>query len=238
MQRFQQISPLPRRAVLLGSIAALVGCAAKPILFDRTSMNAIKQVGLPTIGFPAYPTVDVVNAIGKRLGVIGLVTTAVVSNNRVDALTALMTSKGFDPRAFFKERLIERVQASGLNVVIESGGGARHDFIERYPDAYDATLDVVVSHYGYIAASDYDNAPYRPSAAVSMRLVQTRGRSVLMQDKVALDMLDFPLPAATGGPAIISFETFAQVTAHPDLAIAGLQGALAYAAEAVGKRLA
>ena len=238
MQRVQRISHLPRRAVLLGSIAALVGCATKPILLDRTSMNGIKQVGLPTIGFPAFPTVDVVSPVGNAFGAIGILSTAVVRNNRIDELAALIKAQDFDPRAFITERLIARVQASGASVVVEPGRSPRHDFIETYSDTYDATLDVFVSHYGYIAASDLDSAPYRPSAAVSMRLVQTGSHTVLMQDQVALDMLDFPLPAENGAPAIISFKTFGQITKHPDLAIAGLKGALAYAADAVGKRLA
>src|ERR1700712_2664845 len=95
------------RPILLGAGGAFAACAAaKPILLDRSAMGRVRKVGLPSVGFPAYPTRPGTKAVGNHCGAIGLIATAVVDNNRVDALTALMNSRGFDARDFFTRHLV------------------------------------------------------------------------------------------------------------------------------------
>ena len=234
---------LARRATLVGALASLAACAtARPILLDRSAMGDVKRIGLPGIGFPDHPTVQVTNAVGNAFGAIGLISTAIVTSNRVDALTALIGSRGFDPREFFNRQLVERVTALRLDLTAERGrpgDGSRKEFLEAYGPAsgQDAILDIFVSRYGFIASSDRDDAPYRPAVEMGVRLVQARDRSILMQDKLVMDALDVPMAQPTGPPAPFAFHTFAQITADPDRAVAGLKGALCYAAGSVCSRL-
>ncbi len=234
---------ITRRAALLVALGSLAACAtAKPILLDRSAMSDVKRVGLPRVGFPDYPTVQVTNAVGNAFGAIGLISTAIVANNRIDALTALMGSRGFDGRAFFTRQLVEQVTALRLDLIAEPGepgAGSRKQFLEAYGPALgqDAILDIFISRYGFIASSDRDDAPYRPAVELGVRLVQARDRSVLMQDRLAMDALDVPMAQPTGQPAPFAFHTFADITADPDRAVAGLKGALSYAVGSVCRRL-
>ena len=211
----------------------------KPVALDRTTMADVKRVGLPSTGFPNAPTIDVINGVGKQFGLVGLVTTAIVQSNRSSEVTSLMAAKGFDPHAYFEAEVADRMRNRGLAVLPLAADGKRQDFLTSYPSATvdDAVLDVFVSGYGFFAFSDADDSPYRPAVSLAMRLVNARDRSILMQDRLVNTGLEAPVAGAPSATPP-SFTTFSGVTDNPDLAIIALSNALAYAADAVGTRLA
>lgn len=230
---------LPRRAAVLGSLALVAGCVARPVAIDRASMAGVKQIALPTPGFPKSPDVAVLQGIGPQFGLIGIISTAVVRGNRSDALVALMRSKDFDARSVFENALADQLRAKRLTTVAVSASPTRRSFVDAYPaaDADDAALDVYVSSYGFFAFTDSDDSPYRPGVSLSMRLVSARDRSVLMQDQVVNSGIDAPITTPSGSGVPPAFTSFSDVTANPDLAIQALRLSLTYAAQAVGSRL-
>ncbi len=225
--------------MLVGALTAVAGCAVKPVLLDRASLAGVRQVALPTPGFPSAPTVDVTQGVGKSFGAIGLITTAVVNGNRSDALAAIMAAKGFDPRAAFTQGLNDKLRSLGFTPLAETANPTRSGLLDNYVSANqrDAVLDVAMARYGLIALSDADEEPYRPAVALQVRLVNAQDHSVLMQDQLIFAGIDAPLQRPDGPAAVISFKTFDQVRANPDLAVAAIRGALAYAVDAIGKRL-
>ncbi len=210
----------------------------KPVTIDRATMTSIKRVGLPTTGFPTSPTVGVINGVGRQFGLIGLVSTAIVQNNRSNAVVAIMAARAFDPHAYFQDQLITRLRTNNLGVNMEAAVSDRRDFLKDYPidPADNATLDVYVSHYGFVAFSDRDDSPYRPAVSLGMRLVSNQDRSILMQDQLTNTGIDAPVGKGAGAVPP-SFSSFSDVTANPELGLTSLRLALDYAADSVLSRL-
>lgn len=230
-----------RRAALLGGLGLLAGCAAKPVLLDRSAMAGVKRVGLPTIGAPGSPTVQVAQPIGNSFGAIGILSTAIVRGNRESALKALLASQALDAQSCLTQAVTDDLRAQGLTVVPMAADSRRSSFVARADGepTVQAILDIYISQYGFIAASDSDDAPYHPSVILAARLIGAQDRTVMMQDTVALNEIDVPLPQPNGAPpAPYAFYTFSQVTDDPVRAAMALRGALKYAADSVGKRLA
>lgn len=230
--------PISRRLALFGSLGLLAGCAARAVVLDRSAMTGIKQVALPTPGFPGTPDVYVLSGIANSYSLIGMAVRA----NRSNELVALMQAKGFDPRAVFLAELEARVQALRLTPLDVAANPNRSGFVESYPgpDSDDAALDVFVSQYGFYALSPSDDTPFRPGVSVGMRLVSARDRSILMQDKVFNTGVDAPVAGLTGSPGVVpaSFVNFSDITANPDLTLQSLRLGLSYAAQTVAARLA
>lgn len=231
---------IARRWLLLGSAAGLAGCVTKPVVLDRSQMAGVKRIGIPGVGFPSSPTVDVINGIGKQFGLVGLVSTGIVQSNRSDAVTELMRAQSFDPRASFTQSVVDQLQSRGLTAIAAAGSERRSDYLDSYAALtdVDAVLDMYVFRYGFAALDDRDRSPYRPTVYLGARLVSTRDRSVLMQDKVYLNGIDAPLPQPGGGPpAPYAFETFSQVTDDPARAVSALRESLRFAAASVVERV-
>ena len=186
--------PLPRRGLLALGMASLAGCAAvsKPIVIDHAAMAEIRRVSLPTVGFPASPTVTVMNTVTDRLGLVGQITGAIIRKNRMEAVRAMMASQAFDPHAHFHAALAERLRARRLIIAPEPADPARQAFLAKYEPApgHDAVLDAFIVGYGFLALDDRDASPFRPTVILSTRLVQATNRSVMMQDTVTVNGVD------------------------------------------------
>ena len=215
----------------------LAGCAARPVVFDRSAMAGIRQVALPTPGFPATPDVWVLGGAFNSFSLIGMA----VRSNRSDALVALMRAKGFDPPAVFLAELVSRLRTMRLTTIELAADPRRSAFLDGYPgpDSDDAALDVVVSQFGFFALTPSNDTPFRPGVTIGMRLVNARDRSVLMQDKVTNTGVDAPVSGPAGTPATVpaSFTNFSDIEANPDLTLQSLTLALSYAAQTVVSRL-
>lgn len=233
---------MSRRGVLAGTTAVLVGCATdKPIVVDHAAMAAVRRIGLPTVGFPADPTVKVMNTFTNRLGLVGVVAEGIIRTNRGDAVRAMLAAHTFDPQAHFQVALVERLRARKLAVAPEAADPARRAFLAKYeavPDC-DAVLDIFVVGYGFLALDDHDASPFRPTVVLSTRLVQAADRSVMMQDMVAVNGVEgATMPPGDTSPLLPTFKDFAEIEANPGRAVASLRAALSAAADGVGRRLA
>ena len=240
MQR-TQIAKLSRRGAILSMAGFVAACAGKAVLLDKTAAANIKQVGLPTVGAPTSPTVDVTNGAGKHFGLIGLVSSGVTFANRVGALTAIEQAQGFDPRASFTSQLTAELASHGYTVVPQPADANRDSFLANYDltGSVEAVLDVYISSYGFVANDDSDDSPYRPAVQLRTRLVSAADRSVLMQDRMDLMQIDVPLAQPGGAPpAPYGFTSFSDVTKDPARAVLALRGGLGFAADAVCQRLA
>jgi hypothetical protein len=230
---------LSRRTLAFTTLAALAGCAEPAVVLDRGTLRDVRRIGVPLPGFHASPTVEVTNAVGRQFGLVGLVSTLVVQSNRSDALAALIRTAGFDPQAYFHQRLLTQVNTLGFTALPEVGDATRADFLASYDaaDGHDAVLDVYVSRYGFTAHSDWDSDPYRPSLSLAARLISARDRSVLMQDKWLFKGVDADMMRREGTDPGLAFTTFGDITRRPDLAVTALRHAFDYAVAGIGKRL-
>jgi hypothetical protein len=236
---------IERRMFVLGAVATLAGCAAKPITLDRQAMASVHRVALPTPGFPKRPAVAVLNGVATRLpgvlGVIGAVATAATMNNRRDALVAIFADKGFDGEAYFHEQLTARLAARKLMASAVPADASRGDFLEAYPafPGDDALLDVVVTAYGLVAYDDKDSSPYRPAVGLKVRMIAA-DKSVLMQDTLLNLGIEADPQQPPDAPAVDlkSFTTFGDVRADPTGAVEAMKQAFDYAVDAVDRRLA
>ena len=167
--------PLPRRGFLALTLAGLAGCASKPIVLDRAAMSDVKRIGVPTPGFPRSVDIVVTNATSRYFGSIGQITGSIIRGNRSDAVTAMMASRGMDPRATFQTALADRLATRKLAVVPEQASATRNGFLPTYAggDGRDAILDTVVPQYGFLALDDSDSSPFRPTVLVRTRLTSS-----------------------------------------------------------------
>jgi hypothetical protein len=203
-------------------------------------MADVKRIGMPTPGFPRSVDIVVTNTTSRYFGSIGQITGSIIRGNRSDAVTAMMASRGMDPRAAFQTVLADRLAAHRLAVVPEQASATRRDFLPTYAGGgdRDAILDTVVSQYGFLALDDSDSSPFRPTVLVRTRLTSAHDRSVLMVDTVLINGVQGPALAADGTAlGLATFKDFTELEASPDRAVASLRQAFAAAADGVVARL-
>ena len=215
-------------------------------------MATVKRIGLPVVGTPRSPDVTVLNGVSTRMaglgliGAIGALSGSVVRGNRSDALVGMMAARGFDPGPALTAMLTAALGAKGFTVVPEAADPKRRFLpaIAAMPDC-DAVLDCYISTYGFVAASDADDSPYRATIAVPARLIGSGG-AVLMQDTVVVsgggempagaparpDAPPAPVVAAPG-----TFLSFSDAENNPAAAIDALRAVFETAAAGVVRRI-
>lgn len=233
---------LPRRGILALGLAGLAGCAVgpQPVVLDRAVMAEVKRIAVPAVGFPPRPNVRVLNTATDHFGLIGAVAGAIILNNRLKSVEAMLASRGLDSRAYFQTALAERLTARGLTVLPGPADTAGGGFSQAHAvgDGRDAVLDVSVTTYGFVALNDSDGSPFRPGVGLNTVLVHARDRSVLMRDTVLIDGVAEPVLTHDGTPlGAPTFKDFREIEADPDRAVASLRAALAAAADGVAGKL-
>lgn len=218
-----------RRALLIGT-AALVGCASTgPVVLDRQALAGVRRVAVPTPGMPAQPTVEVVNGVPGQLGVLGRIAGDAAHDRRVEVLGSLLQAQGLHASDTLQRDLIDRLRARGFGPVPQSADPARQAFLSADPadPAHDATLDVYVTRYGFVALSEASSEPYHPTIGLAVRLTRASDTAVLLRDAITIGDV-------AGAP---TFGSFVGIENDPARAAASLRLAFSAAADQVMQRL-
>lgn len=178
------------------SVLLLSACASTP---QRQAFNrGAEQVESVRVLQMRESEIDlmILNNPGYSFGLIGV---AIAESNRVPKRNALRTwaqTDGFDHVQAFRVALDAALAERGYAVLWPDppmeGNGARRAKRDMHGNrkAYgttaeaDAQLDVNFGLVGYVAAGSGDNAPYRPTAVLSARLVSADGERVLFSDSI------------------------------------------------------
>jgi len=252
-----------KRVVAIALALAVTACAQQPksIPFARPAGSQIQVIGLVTPDMPKQaaavlatsPGKNAANAaagaglIGLAVGLVILGIDAGIRDNREDSLKDILTEQSFSAPSTFTAALRTSLEEKGYQVVDVPRSSQRNTtrkFQENYQapsgQQVDAFLDVVISGYGYGAASSSSSAPYRPSVYAETRLVSANSQTVLMRDDVAYN------PMGTGRrddrvtipPAVqYSFIDFDSLEASPEMVAEGLGVALTKTADTIGTLL-
>ncbi|WP_313460248.1 hypothetical protein [Stenotrophomonas sp.] len=192
MKRFAAL----RWAVCLVMLAALPGCVSLPKqqAYNREAVPAIKTIAvLPAQSFE--PNVFMMHHPGTNFGLLGGLIAAGDMASKRGKLQAAFAAASFDPGVYFKDSLTQRMQERGYTLVwpeslIEAKSakaargvnGLRKSYAPAHPA--DAQLDINLNFVGYAAAGAGDSSPYRPTFAVSARLVSADGKQNYFTDYV------------------------------------------------------
>lgn len=185
------------RTAILATICLFVAACAtapKPQAFNREAHPDIKAIAV----LPQPQTqVDVVmlNHPGANFGLIGALIAEGDMAAKENALEKVAASSGFVPVEFFRAELDAALRERGYEprwpepvaAKLESGERARNARIAAsvatHPDA-DAHLELSLNLVGYAAAGAGDAQPYRPTVALSARLLSRDGSQVLFRDSI------------------------------------------------------
>lgn len=225
----------------------LVGCASKPVPFDRGTAASIKTIGIVTPSFPSSANVVLATSPGQSFGLIGALIDAGLQANRESRFREIVTAQQLSVPDNFKEVLHATLSTAGYTVVaVEIVDRSGTSFLAKYPDQsepkVDAYLDVVTVGYGYVAAGIGAGAPYRPYYSIKAQLVSAKDGALLMQDSIIFNAVGptgmTGIEAVTISPnAQPLYTTFDALVADPKGAAEGLRIATRQTAEAVGRLL-
>ncbi len=223
-------------AVLIAA-ASLGGCVTSKKLavpFDRQS-TSVHRIGILDPQFPEDAMVSVAVSAGRSFGLIGALVDIGAQVDRETRFGAELERQSFRGKDMFVTNLRQAIEAEGYETVLvslprpENGG-----YVATYPAAnehdVDAYLDIVVSAYGYMAASSSQSTPYRPATQVHARLVSAEGQTLLMEDGVYYNPFN---PMRLAGTVVTlspdrayAFATFDDLMAEGEKASEGLGKAL------------
>ena len=232
-----------RVALAFAALSFLAACASKPVVpFDRSASGEMKTIGLMSPATPSGPSAVLASSVGQSFGLVGALIDAGIQANRESKLSSLLSGYNFSARDRLTDGIRASLEAQGYTVVsVPTTRSSTTSFIETYPPAsgepkVDAYLDVVLNHYGYIAAGIAEGTPYRPTLAATVRLVSARNSSVLMEDSIYYNPIG---PYGQDRHVTIapdteySFGSFDTLTGSPERAVAGLDTAFVKSTEAI-----
>jgi len=233
-------------AVMGGLAATITGCAtpSNPELpFDRAQSGNPHVIGLVKPAVPEHASAPI--PVGSAGGIAGLLiagTVAVMRSNRESSLETIVQSNHFSFADQFHTSIVATLVAEGYTVkeidlkrdglkpISAATIAGRNDL------GVDAVLDISVGGYGYVAASQSDDAPYRPYVIASAQLLPVGGAdTVLMKDTVVYNPFNNPKSVVSIPPdPQYNFVHFGDIEANPTSAVQGMS----VAADQTGQALA
>lgn len=240
MTFFKGVAAMAATALLLCSCA---NRGTPELPFDRAQSGNVKVIGLVKPASPDHAAAPIpVAATGGLAGLLVAGTIAVMRSNRESSLDTIVKSHNFNFADHFVETIVAELTRQGYAVktvdLPRSGFKpiAKEALAARTDLGVDAVLDISVSGYGYAAASNSDDAPYRPFVAASVQLVRANGgNDVLMKDIVVYNPYNNPKDVVSIPPdPQYNFVHFSDIEADPSNAIGGMT----VAAEQTGQAIA
>lgn len=227
--------------ILLTGLAACGSRAKAPVPYEKASVDNIKTIALLAPAVPSKANAILANSVGKHFGLIGMLVDNSMKDSRDDELTQLLVTQNFDARKLLTDALTKSLEQRGYKVVqVAIARENMNELLKSYvgvSETTDAYLDVSMA-YGYVAANAVGDAPYRPFARTSTRLVRASDKSVLMEDKVYYNALGAPRNAVTiPADEAYSFSAFSNIEAEPAKAAEGINVAVTAAADTIAKLL-
>lgn len=183
----------PVAAVLM--LLALTGCVSMPKqqAFNRDTHGSVKTIAVLET-HRTNASVFMLHHPGTSFGLIGGLIAAGDQASKEKKFHATMEAAGFEPLAYFRERLDAHMSERGYTLVwpaaqVDAKKTPRAAFGLRKSYATvqgaDAQLDVNFGFVGYAAAGAGDGSPYRPTATIGARLVSPDGKQNYYTDYFA-----------------------------------------------------
>lgn len=186
-----------RTAIVMVASLLLLGACATPrtnVPFDRAG-SGVTTIGIVTPVTPAQPSIVLASTAGQSFGLIGALVDAGMQSNRESQYRRVAQEANFHPPSLFMARLAGDLAAAGYTVSNIDVKREKREFMTDYaknaPAPVDAYLDVLMTHYGYAAAGIGSSTPYRPTVGLRVRLVSARTGTVLMQDDVVYNPIQY-----------------------------------------------
>ncbi len=187
----------------------------------------ITRIAIADDSLPEGVSAVEVASIGSNFGLIGALISAGVENSRENAIEQALATVSFDAEADLERALIDAFQANGVESAVSSGSKrTKRTFLVDYPGAQGAQahLDLVATHYGYVSAGH--GQPWRPMADVQVRLVSTDGKKVLLENRIAYNVMNAPNGVITIAPdPQFTFNNREEMKNNPDRLANGLRSA-------------
>jgi hypothetical protein len=176
-------------------LIGLSACVSMPPqqAYNREAHATVKKIAVLETK-PTQTGVFMLNNPGANFGLIGGLIAAADQASKEKRFHETQAAAGFDPLAYFKERLTTRMTDRGYTLVwpdslVQKKNVARGAFGLRKEYAgvqdVDAMLDVNLQFIGYAAAGASDSTPYRPTLTVGARLVSPDGKQNFYTDYFA-----------------------------------------------------
>lgn len=188
----------------------------------------ITQIAIIDDSLPEGVSAVEVASVGSNFGLIGALIDAGVRDSREDAIDAALATVSFDAETDLETALIDAFRANGVQsaVAAESRRPDRK-FLVQYPSAQgnaQAYLDLVAVRYGYTSAGS--GQPWRPTADIMVRLVSAQDSRVLMENRIAYNVMGAPNGVITIAPdPEFTFNNREEMRTNPDRLANGLRSA-------------
>ena len=165
----------------------------------------------------------------SNFGLIGALIDAGVQAGRKDAINDALDEIGYAPEDKLEELLVSTLSGEGINAtVVEGPEREKREFLVDYPEAPEGTqahFDFVVSQFGYLQSGG--NA-WRPAVLADVRLVDAASKATLMENRIALNIVDAPAGVITLPPnPDYSFANRDDMLANAERLAEGIDDALA-----------
>ena len=244
MKRLFLRGPLMVTLMLL----ALTGCVSMPQqqAFNRDIHATVKTIAVLET-HPTRTSVFMLNHPGASFGLIGALVAAGDQASKEKKFHSTMDQAGFEPLAYFKERLTAKMSERGYTLVwpesqVQTSKTKRGPFGLRttYPHAHaaDAQLDVNFGFVGYAAAGATDGSPYRPTVTIGARLVGADGKQNYYTDYFAYNnVFNLATAVALNGDPQYSYPGFDELHAAGTASIEGLRVAIDAIATEIARQL-
>jgi hypothetical protein len=230
-------------------LLALTGCVTfpEPQAFNREAHTNIKNVSVLE-SRRTEVRVFMLNNPGASFGLIGGLIAAADEASKEKTFRATLAKTGFDPYAYFKERLTAKMGEKGYTLVwpqaqVETAKAERESVGLRKNygaiQTADAQLDVNLDFVGYAAAGAGAGSPYRPTVTASVRLVSADGKQNLFTDFITYNNV-FNLQKSivlSADPAKYSYPRFNDLDTAGNDAVEGLKIAIDSVAGEIARQL-
>lgn len=238
------------RVLCVAMLLVLVGCVSAPVSrpFNREAHADIRQVEVLPMRYSEIELM-ILNNPGYSFGLIGA---AIAESHRIPKRNWLrenLQSARYDHTEAFRAALVKALEGRGYSVAWaepfmeeKSSRTPRNQNGQRKQPgavAADAQLDVNLGFVGYAAAGAGADAPYRPTAVASARLLSRDGKNVLFEETLLYNAV-FNLG---GFPVVIepdpaySYPDFDDMEAAPDQVTEGVRNAIKALAAEIAKHL-
>jgi hypothetical protein len=244
------ISGFMRAACLLVLVSMLAACVSAPPkqAYNREANTTIKRIDI--LPMPNSEVgLDILNNPGNSFGLIGLAIAEANMAPKRNWIEAQVRQGNFDHVAIFRERFTQAMAAKGYELVwptspLEAAKKPASRDKWGYRQSYaadanaDAQLDLAIRYVGYACAGSSDSAPYRPTVALSAKLVSRDGTAALMVDQIIYNPVFHNSQSAItiNADPTYTYPEFNALQASGAKALDGLRQALESAADELAKQ--
>lgn len=217
--------------VVAVSATALLGACAPTYVAKPYSAGAqrVQKIAIADDSVPESIFAPEAASVGSNFGLIGALIDAGVQSSRQAALAGALNSVSFNAEDTLERSLVEALARQGIQANVATGSQReKRVFLANYSKTageVDAHLDIVLSHFGYLSAGA--GQPWRPTADATVRLVSAADGRVLLENRIAYNVLAAPRGVITLSPnPEFAFRNREEMVNNPERLANGLKDAM------------